>query len=62
MNSTMGDERNGTQTYERRCEDCSFETQFEGDLYDLYDRIEAHQDEWQSHHLDHFVAFEAVSP
>lgn len=57
----MTDGRDRGRAYELTCTDCAFTTEFEGDIDELYDVIEAHQDRMANSPADHFVDFEAVS-
>lgn len=41
-----------------RCVDCDFERTFQGDVFEVLDVVEAHQEEHASAGGNHFVEFE----
>lgn len=51
-----------SQMYDLTCTSCSFTAVVEGDTDDVYDAIEAHQDDSISNQEDHFVDVEMHSP
>jgi hypothetical protein len=48
-------------TYELVCTDCEFTTTVDGSIYDALDTAEAHQDEYGTLSMDHFVNVELRS-
>lgn len=46
------------RSYRLRCIDCEFARTFEGDVYEVLDVVDAHQDEHANDGRDHFVEFE----
>ena len=46
-------------TYTLNCVDCSFETTVEGDVFDVLDIIDIHQEEHAGDPFEHFVEFES---
>ena len=54
------DGSDGGRAYELTCTDCAFTTMVEGDIDELYDVIEAHQDRMRNSPANHAVDFEAV--
>lgn len=49
------------RAYELSCNDCSFATEYEGDIDGLYDVVDSHQEEMQTDPADHFVDFESIA-
>lgn len=46
------------RSYELRCVDCDFARTFEGDVFEVLDVVDAHQDEHEIDGHEHFVEFE----
>lgn len=46
------------RTYELQCVDCDFERTFEGDVFEVLDVVDAHQEDNALNDGDHFVEFE----
>lgn len=51
------EEATTANTYSLSCNDCSFETAVEGDVYDALEAADAHQEEYGVAFTDHFVDF-----
>lgn len=51
-------ERTTGHTYKLSCTDCSFETTVRGDVFDVYDAIDDHQEPFTNTAVRHFVNFE----
>lgn len=49
-------------TYKLRCVDCSFEAAVEGDVSEVLDVSDAHQEEHTADPFEHFVEFEPEEP
>lgn len=58
---TSADDVQTTGTYELACIDCAFETTVEGDVYDVFNVIDSHQEEQSETRPEHFVNFERTS-
>ena len=48
-------------TYRLTCNDCSFETELDVDVDELFDVIEEHRAEFETDRDDHYVDFERTT-
>lgn len=55
--ASQSEEATTANTYSLNCNDCSFETTVEGDVYDALEVTDAHQEEYAVALTDHFVNF-----
>lgn len=46
------------RSYTLRCVDCAFQTNVEGDVFEVLDTIDRHQEEQSDGVAEHFVEFE----
>lgn len=60
--TTGANESTTINTYELTCNDCTFETTVEGDIFDALDAADTHQEEHGETLTGHFVNFELVDP
>lgn len=57
--NTRTDETVPTRSYELRCVDCAFEVTVEGDVFEVLNIVDAHQEKYAIDSYEHFVEFES---
>ena len=57
--NTRTDDTDSARSYELRCVDCAFEMTVEGDVFQVLDLVDAHQEKYAVDSNEHFVEFES---